>query len=323
MAEKILTVKQLHDLGKENLRNRGEEWSYPGGEYGPSVLYNRKLLDSLFFETKWFDPPEVDTGLSLFGRQFKTPVFCSAISTGKQPKMTTEIAHAIAKAGSFMMLGIGGNKELQEAIDTGAPIVKIIKPYRNTDLIFEKLHEAESRGCMAVGMDIDHFHGLQRPDGDVVRTELMGPQKTETIRQLISQTKLPFIIKGVLSLTDAQKAVDIGAKAIVVSNHASGSLTFSVPSLIALPKIAEKFGDKLTILVDTGFQTGNDVLKGLSLGARAVGMGSGMVLAWAAKGTEGVEMLIERITGELRRTMAATGCAALPDVDQSILVQTR
>ena len=322
MAEKFLSVAQIYTTGKENLKNRGTEWSYAGGGFGPSVLANRKYLDSLFFETKFFDPVDVDTSFSIFGRKLNTPVFCTAISRTPYMEETSigEIAQGIAKAGSLILLGIGGSNELQSAIDSGAPVVKIIKPYRNADLIYEKLHDAETRGCVAVGMDIDHFYGLQRVSGEVLRTELFAPQPIELIQQVISQSRLPFIIKGVLSLADAEKALQLGASAILVSNHGSGSQLFSLPSLIALPRIVEKYGNKLTILVDTGFETGNDVLKGLALGARGVGFGSSMVLAWAADGSSGVETLVNLLTAELRRTMAATGCPNLATINRSIIV---
>lgn len=92
-------------------------------------------------------------------------------------------------------------------------------------------------------------------------TETFGPQDTDELRKLISQTKLPFIIKGVLSVGDADRAVGLGASAIVVSNHGSGSFDYTVPSLLALPDIVERVGDKVAILVDTGFENGNDVSK--------------------------------------------------------------
>jgi len=322
MAEQLLTVSQIYDKGRENIKSKGTEWSYPGGGFGPSVLANRKYLDSLFFETKFLDPVDVDTSFSIFGLKLRIPAFCSAISqtTYMDETSLSEIAQGIAKAGSFIMLGIGGSEELQSAIDTGAPVVKMIKPYRNTDLIYNKLHEAENRGCVAVGMDIDHFYGLQRVTGEVQRTETFAPQQTEELRQLMSQSKLPFIIKGVLSLTDAEKAFQLGASSILVSNHGSGSLAFSLPSVIALPRIVEKYGDKLTILVDTGFETGNDILKGLALGAKGIGFGSPMILAWAAGGSSMVEMLVNQLTAELSRTMAATGCPNLAAINRSIIV---
>lgn len=324
MAEKLPTISQIYAKGKENLKKKGIDWVYPaGGRVGPSVSANRKYLDSLFFETKFLDPVEVDTSFIIFGVKLRAPVFCSAISRTDYMSETSlgEIAQGIANAGSLIILGIGGSRELQSAIDTGAPVVKMVKPYQRTELIHEKVRDAESRGCVAVGMDIDHFYGRLGAGGEVGRTELFGPQRAEELRQVISQTKLPFIIKGVLSVADAEKAVKLGASAIVVSNHGSGSIDFSVPSMIALPKIVERVGGKLTVLIDTGFETGNDVLKALAFGAKGVGFASPMILAWAADGSQGVEMLVSQITAELRRTMAATGCPSLSAINRSIIVQ--
>jgi len=323
MSEQQLTISEIYTKGKENLEKAGVGYVYAAGRMmGPSVTANRKYLDSLFFETKFFDPVDVDTSLTIFDTKLRTPVFCSAISRLDYMSETdmTDIAQGITDSGSLMMLGIGGSPELQSAIDTGAPVVKMVKPYQRTELIYEKVRDAESRGCVAVGMDIDHFYGALRVDR-VMRTELFGPQRTEELKQLISQSKLPFIIKGVLSISDAEKAVQLGASAVVVSNHGSGAIDFSVPSMIALPRIVESVGDKLTVLIDTGFRTGNDVLKALALGAKGVGFADSILLALAADGSHGVELLINQLTAELRRTMAATGCPNLSAIERSIITQ--
>jgi isopentenyl diphosphate isomerase/L-lactate dehydrogenase-like FMN-dependent dehydrogenase len=273
------SVSQIYAQGKENLEKRGSKWEYPpDSDIGASVQLNRKYLDSLFFETKFFDPVEVDTGFTIFGVQLKTPVFCSPISKADYMLDTdlAEIAKGVSKAGALMMLGIGGSQELQSAIDTGGPVVKMVKPYRETDLIYKKVRDAESRGCVAVGMDIDHFYGRLRRD-IVDRDEVFGPQSTD--------------------------------------------IDFSIPSMVALPRIVESVGDTLTVFVDTGFKTGNDILKALAFGAKAAGFASSMILACAADGAAGVELLINKITAELRRTMAATGCPDLKAINRSIISQ--
>ena len=322
MAEKLATASQIYAKGIKNLKKGGFDWKYPPqGRAGLALNANRRYLNSLFFETKFFDPQEADTSLKLFGVKLKTPVFCSALSRRNyMPESSlAEIAAGIGAAGSFIILGIGGYAELQGAIDTGAPVVKMIKPYRNTDLMFENAREARLRGCVAAGMDIDHFYGRLGVDGDVSLTDLFAPQMTAEIKQVMAESRLPFIIKGVLSLTDAEKAYKLGAEAIVVSNHGCFSLESSLPSMIALPQIAKKYGNKMTILVDSGFETGNDALKAIALGADGVGYGSSMVLAWAAAGAYGVAHLVKQMTAEIRRTMSVTGCGKLSDVNPSIL----
>jgi isopentenyl diphosphate isomerase/L-lactate dehydrogenase-like FMN-dependent dehydrogenase len=323
MKESPASISQIYEKGKENLKKSGSTWTYPpDSKIGASVRMNRKYLDSLFFEPRFFDPVQVDTTCKILGLTLKTPIFCSPISQTDfaSDEGLVEIAKGVHQAGGLMMLGIGGSSELQKSIDLGAKVVKMVKPYRSTELIYKKVREAEERGCVALGMDIDHYYG--RLVGDKVdRDDLFGPQKTEELKQVISGTKLPFIIKGVLSPIDAEKALQLGASAVMVSNHGSAAIDFTIPSMMALPKISESVGHKLTLLVDTGFKTGNDILKALAFGAKAVGFASSLLLAFAADGSSGVELLINQMTAELRRTMAATGCANVSAISRSVISQ--
>lgn len=322
-SEQLPTISEIYAQGKSKLKEMGLERTFPPDSgIGISLRANRAYLDSLFFVPKLLDPVSVDTSGTIFGAKLRTPIFCSAISQmGPLSEAgLIEIARGVGNAGGFMMLGIGGSNVMQGAIDTGTPVVKIVKPYRKTEMIYEKVRDAESRGCVAVGMDIDHFHGVLRSQR-VVNAEIFGPQPTEELRQLISQTKIPFIIKGVLSVTDAEKAAQLGASAIVVSNHGAAFLDFSVPSSVALPGVVDCVGGSLTVLVDTGFKTGNDVLKGLALGAKAVGFAGSMMIAWGADGSSGVELLVNQMTAELQRSMAATGCPDLASITRSIITE--
>jgi len=318
-----LSISEIYAKGKDNLEKSGIRWKTPPDSVlGNHLWANRSYLDSLFFEPRFLDPVEPDTSCTIFGVKLKAPIFCSPISFSKERSMTgttlVEIARGVKEAGAMMMLGIGGSNDLQRAIDTGAPVVKIVKPYRKTNLIFEKVREAEKVGCVAVGMDIDHFYGRLAVDKPA-RTDAFAPQTTDIIKQAIYETNLPFIIKGVLSVVDATKAAGMGASAVVVSNHGRSAIDHSVPSMVALPRIVQSVGDQMMVLVDTGFKTGNDVLKAMAFGAKAVGFASSLVLAWAADGSDGVHMLIRQIASELKRTMAATGCSDLGQIDPSII----
>ncbi len=322
MSEIPLTLTELYNRGKEKYQKMGWIRTFPpDSNMQAATQANRKFIDSIFIEPHYFDPVESETSTHLFGVKLKTPIFCSAISrtAWMSDADLADIARGLAKAGSMIVLGIGGSETLQSVIDTGVPVVKMVKPYRNTELIHQKVHDAESRGCIAVGMDIDHFYGSFR-DGRSERADIFSPQQTSEIKQLISETKLPFIIKGVLSLKDANKAAEIGASCVEVSNHGWGALDFSVPAIIALPKVAETVGGRLTILVDSGFKTGNDVFKALALGAKCVGFASSILLAHAAGGATGVEQFANFISAELRRTMAVTGCPNLSTINRSLIV---
>jgi len=320
--ERPQTLSGLFTLAKENLKEKGVERQPPStSNYLASSQANRRLLDSIFMKPRFLDPVESDTSFTLFGVKMRVPAFCSALSKPGylSDDEMEDLVRGMGNAGSLMMLGIGGSELLQSAIDTGTPVVKMVKPYRETELIYKKVRDAESRGCVAVGMDIDHFYGIYR-DGKADRAETFAPKQTDEVRQAISLTKLPFIIKGVLSVHDAERAVEIGASAIVVSNHGTGSFDFGVPSVIALPEVVRAVDDRLTVLVDSGFRTGNDIFKGLALGAKAVGFATSVLLASSAGGAVGVEEFIGFVTAELRRTMAICGCPELSVVNRSLLV---
>ena len=310
MAEH-LSLSQLYSEGEVGLRAAGYQRPLPpGAARGMPLSVNRAYLDSLFLEPRFLSSVVADSRSTILGTPVSVPMFCGPMGGWKQlgEKAVAECARGLKAAGVVMTLGIGGSDELQQAVDSGVAVIKFVKPYRNTELIFKKIEEAERRGCVAVGMDIDHFHG--RLVGDVVDLDdTFAPQGVEMMRAAIASTSLPFIIKGVLGLDDARKAVSLGAKAIVVSNHGQASLDCAMPSVLALPEIVAAVGRQVEVYVDTGFRNGNDIVKALALGAHAVGFANSVLLAWGAGREEGVRRLVELVGAEMRRTMSALGCA--------------
>lgn len=324
--DKQFNISELMAKGREKLADANFlEQESDAPETDPTGRANRKYLDSIFFRTKFLNPvgdtiDTVDTSLSLFGVKLQTPTFCCPLSGFQRVKNSlSEISIGLKKAGSLLMLGVGGFNELQTAIDTGVPVVKIVKPYRKTELIHEQLKYAKDHGCVAVGMDVDRFWGARRKGDWIDRTDAYGPQKTVDLQQIISSVNLPFIIKGVLSVEDAQEAVRMGASAIIVSSHGFSSISFAVPPIVVISDIVEAVGNEIDVLIDTGFRTGNDVMKALALGAKAIGFGSPILCAWAIAGSQGVENLLNQITAELKRTMASTGCPNLSAIDRSAI----
>ncbi|MEE8419233.1 MAG: alpha-hydroxy acid oxidase [Dehalococcoidales bacterium] len=323
-AKQPETLTELFTQAQENLKAKGVEGQLPSASnYAASSQANRNLLDSIFMKPNFLDPVEPETDCTLFGVKMTVPAYCSALSKPGylSDDEMTDLVRGLGNAGVMMMLGIGGSELLQSAIDTGASVVKMVKPYRETDLIYKKVQDAESRGCVAVGIDIDHFYGIYR-DGRSMRADTFSPKKTEELKQAVSLTKLPFIIKGVLSLSDAEKSIELGASTVIVSNHGMGSFDFGVPAVMALPEIVKAVGDRATVLVDSGFRTGNDMFKAVALGAKAVGYATSVLMASNAGGAEGVEQFISFIATELKRTMAICGCPDLASINRSLLVTT-
>jgi L-lactate dehydrogenase (cytochrome) len=128
-----------------------------------------------------------------------------------------------------------------------------------------------------------------------------------------------LILKGILDAEDARIAADLGADALVVSNHGGRQLDGAPPSLACLPAIAEAVGSRLEVWLDGGITSGQDVLKALALGARGVLIGRAYVYGLGALGEAGVTRCLELIRNELDRTMAFCGKTSLAEIDRSVV----
>jgi len=131
--------------------------------------------------------------------------------------------------------------------------------------------------------------------------------------------KGPLILKGVLDEDDAREAAAAGAEGIVVSNHGGRQLDAARSTISVLPKIAEAVGSKVTILMDGGIRSGQDVTRALALGADACMIGRAWVYGVAAKGEAGVEGVLNTMKRELRTSMALIGKTRIADIDASVL----
>ena len=126
----------------------------------------------------------------------------------------------------------------------------------------------------------------------------------------------PFALKGVMSVEDAKRAVDIGATAIMLSNHGGRQLDGSRAPFDQLERIVDAVGGKIEIIIDGGIRRGTHVLKALSLGATACSFGKGFLFALSAGGQKGVEMILQRMREELRRDMILLGKKNIADLNK-------
>ncbi|MDB9760554.1 alpha-hydroxy-acid oxidizing protein [Pelagibacteraceae bacterium] len=136
----------------------------------------------------------------------------------------------------------------------------------------------------------------------------------------VKRWKGPFALKGLMSVADAKKAVDIGASAIMLSNHGGRQLDGSRSPFDQLPAIVDAVGGKIEIILDGGIKRGTHVLKALAMGATACSFGKGFLFALSAGGQEGVEMVLQRMKDEIRRDMILMGCKSIKDLNPSKII---
>ena len=130
----------------------------------------------------------------------------------------------------------------------------------------------------------------------------------------------PFALKGVMSVDDAKRAIDIGCTAIMISNHGGRQLDGSRSPFDQVKAISDAVGDKLEIILDGGIRRGTHVLKALAAGATACSFGKAFLFSLGAGGQKGVERLLENMQKEIRRNMILMGCKSVKDLDASKII---
>jgi L-lactate dehydrogenase (cytochrome)/glycolate oxidase len=140
------------------------------------------------------------------------------------------------------------------------------------------------------------------------------PPTWEDIAWLREQWGGPFLLKGMVRVDDAKRAVDAGVSAITVSNHGGNNLDGTPAAIRCLPAIAEAVGDQVEVLLDGGIRRGSDVIKALALGARAVMIGRAYLWGLAANGQAGVENVLDILSGGIDSALRGLGKASIHDL---------
>jgi L-lactate dehydrogenase (cytochrome) len=155
--------------------------------------------------------------------------------------------------------------------------------------------------------------------GQYAASQLDPTVSFDDLAWMIEQWKGPFLVKGVTNAQDARRIADIGATGVIVSNHGGRQLDQSIAAIDALPQIVEAVAGKAEVLLDGGIRRGTDIIKALSLGARACMMGRPFLYGLAAAGKPGAARAIDILGSELKRSMMLLGCDDIHALNPSFL----
>lgn len=307
---------------------RGEIPGMGGKGSGSSFTRNYAKLNEIKLNMDTiYEFKEVDTSIELFGKRFSFPVFAAPIGGLHQQygdalndeEYSRAIVEGCKNAGTAGFTGDGVKDEnydmpLKAVSGAGGWGIPTIKPWKKEE-VKAKVKKAEEAGALAVAMDIDAaglavLAALGKP---------VSPKSVEEIREIVSCTRLPFIIKGIMTAAGAQKCIEAGAYGIVVSNHGGRVFDHTPATVEVLPEISRAVRGKIKIFVDGGIRTGIDVMKMLALGADAVLIGRPYGVAAYGGGAEGVELYTRKIGDELKDAMIMTGCSTLKDIDERVI----
>lgn len=264
----------------------------------------------------------VITSIDIFGKTFKYPFFAGPVGAveshyGKKYNDETYngiLLKACSEAGIFAFTGDGINPKVMEmATDMikkengiGIPTVK---PWHK-DVVKQKMELIKKSGAFAVAMDIDAaglpFLKNLNPKA--------GSKSVEELKEIIKEAGVPFIVKGIMTVSGAEKAVKAGANAILVSNHGGRVLDQCAATAEVLPEIVDAVQGEIKILVDGGIRSGVDIFKALAIGADAVVIARPFVTMLYGAESEGIKTYVEKIGAELADTMAMCGAHSLKEI---------
>jgi L-lactate dehydrogenase (cytochrome) len=151
-------------------------------------------------------------------------------------------------------------------------------------------------------------------------TEMLDPSMTwDDVAEMVKLWNGQFCLKGIMSVADAKRAVEIGCTGIILSNHGGRQLDGSRAAFDQLAEVVDAVGDKIDVIMDGGVQRGTHVLKALSLGAKAVGVGRYYLYPLAAAGQPGVERALGQMRAEIERDMKLMGVTSLDQLSRANL----
>ena len=316
-----------------------EVWDYVSGGGGTEITLrrNRAALENLLLRPRVLrDVSARRTETSFLGLPLALPVMLAPIGTIGlfDPDGAAACARAAQRAGTAAFVGILSVPSLED-VATAAPDAPLVfQHYMRGDRewTLELFKRAEAAGYRALCVTVDSaVDGIRERDlrnrfdrstmqdrpnvgAAFERKELQATLTWSDIAWLVEQTELPLMIKGITHPGDAAQAVDVGAAAVIVSNHGGRQLDGQPGSMEVLGGVVEAVGDRIEVAVDGGFERGGDVVKALALGARAVLIGKAMCLSLAAGGEEALVETLARLRTEVERTFALLGVTAPEEV---------
>ncbi|HEV8489899.1 MAG TPA: alpha-hydroxy acid oxidase [Candidatus Limnocylindrales bacterium] len=340
---RICSVDEFEGLARERMPIEGYSFVAGWAGSGSTARANLDAFARWAFRPRVLsDVSRIDTSTTVLGRTIALPVLFAptALHSFAHPDAELATARAAEALDTIMIVSTGSSLPIEEiARAVTSPWFQL---YWFTDrgLTADLVTRAEASGCAAVCLTVDapvpgwregemRLPPLPSPGiragnlPEIVDPPLQvdGSLTWRSLAWLGSITKLPLVLKGVMTAEDASLALEHGVDGIVVSNHGGRQLDYSMATLDALPEVVDAVAGRIDVLVDGGIRRGTDVLKALALGARAVLIGRPVLWGLGAGGTEGIIRMMELIGGELVSAMGHTGQTSASRIDSKIITR--
>jgi len=338
-ARAVANLDQMRGIAQTKVRRGPWHWMLSGAEAERTVRANEAAFDELQLKIRrLIDVSRIDTGVTVFGQRFGSPVGLSPIGFQKLFHPDHEVGTAAAMEGQGGLM-IAGMLSSAKYADIAARLTR--KPWLQLYARWDKgvikavLDEVAEAGCPAVALTVDTPVGGNRETANLFSDEMVieGPMTAgnmpvgidplsppdattdwKFVEWLKANTRMKVVLKGIVAAEDAVIARKAGVDGLVVSNHGGRQEESNRSSLESLAEVMDSVGGTMPILFDGGVRRGTDVFKALAVGADVVCVGRPQVWGLGAFGEIGVARVLEILNSELKRTMAFVGATSLSQI---------
>lgn len=351
-ADQVLNVMDFEPLARLALPPAHFGYIATGADDDRTLIQNQEAFNRYQIRAHRFrDLSQLHTSCAVFGKQWPSPVYLSAVSAMRafHPDGELALARAARSRSVQLMLSTGSSTPVEAVMAAaGAPLWQQLYPTDDWAVTSGIVRRAERAGCSAIVLTVDS-HGVRNNETlkramlsdsrtctachpgnshdmwrrgpmfaelDVSRvTGLAPPALTVAfLDRLRALVKGRFIVKGIVTGEDAALAVEHGADAVVISNHGGRNEETLRATVDCLPEVVSAVRGRVPVFVDGGIRRGTDVFKALALGATAVGIGRPQAWGLAAFGQPGVEAVIDIFNRELAAIMRQAGTPSIEDI---------
>jgi isopentenyl diphosphate isomerase/L-lactate dehydrogenase-like FMN-dependent dehydrogenase len=339
---RFVTLPEIRRAAHEALPR--DHWNFGDGaaETEATKRRNRRHIDRLAIaQNVLVDVRQIDLRTSLLGVPLAWPVAVAPMGglVLFHPEGDVEMARGAGRGQTLQWLS-GASGWPVEDVAKAASGPQMFQLYAHGDhgWMGELLARVESSGYKSVALTVD-VQLYSRRERDIyhrfiprkameIAPNPRGPEPDfqsrltwADVEWLMKTTKLPVGLKGIMTVADARRAVDMGVRLIWVSNHGGRQLDQTQSTIEALPPIVDAVGGRAEIVVDGGFNRGTDVLKALARGARVVAVGRTMLWGLAADAAAGVARVCEILRDELRTSMGLCGRTKIADLTPDLILR--
>ncbi|KAK9151115.1 hypothetical protein Syun_009424 [Stephania yunnanensis] len=296
------------------------------------------------------DVTNIDLSTTVLGFKISMPIMIapSAMQKMAHPEGEYATARAASAHKTIMTLSSWATSSVEEVASTG-PGIRFFQlyVYKDRNVVAQLVRRAERAGFKAIALTVDTPR-LGRREADIKNRFTLPPYLTlknfegldlgkmdkandsglasyvagqidrslswKDVQWLQTITKLPILVKGVVTAEDARMAVQAGAAGIIVSNHGARQLDYVPATISCLEEVVKAVQGRIPVFLDGGVRRGTDVFKALALGAAGIFIGRPVVFALAAEGELGVRKVLQMLHDEFELTMALSGCRSLKEI---------